>query len=107
MQAEAAQLLIAADRMNIPVPGSLSIVAVRDRAAIISATRIPLSIIYLDPQKIGVAAADSILAQLSGGTAPKADVPVEVGTWLEHGTTGPIRSATHVRKHTQSKSHAL
>jgi LacI family transcriptional regulator len=88
-QAEAAQILATADRMNIAVPQKLSIVAVRDRTPLITATRLPLSMIYLDPQKIGIAAADETLAQLSGAPAQKKDTLVEMGTWLEHGTTGP------------------
>jgi LacI family transcriptional regulator len=97
-QAEAAQILATADRMNISVPKELSIVAVRDRTAVMTATRVPLSMIYLDPQKIGVTAADAILAQLAGGAPPKADVLVEMGTWLEHGTTGAARTAANTRK---------
>jgi LacI family transcriptional regulator len=97
-QAEAAQILATADRMNIAVPQSLSLVAVRDRTPTMMATRIPLSIIYLDPQKLGIAAADSILAQLSGGAPPKTTVSVEMGTWLEHDTTGVANIATRTRK---------
>jgi LacI family transcriptional regulator len=92
-QAEAAQILITADRMNIAIPRALSLIAVRDRTPTMPTTRVRMSMIYLDPQKLGLAAADSILAQLSGGAPPKSDGLVEMGTWLEHDTTAaaPMR----------------
>ena len=61
-------------------------------------TRAPLSMIYLDPQKIGVAASDAIVAQLAGGAAPKGDALIEMGTWLEQGTTGPAPGESRKRR---------
>jgi DNA-binding LacI/PurR family transcriptional regulator len=90
--------LATADRINISVPQQLSLVAVRDRTSVMMTTRIPLSMIYLDPQKIGVAAADAILVQLAGGAPSKSDVLVEMGTWLEHATTGAAPAAAGSRK---------
>lgn len=88
-QVEAAQLLAAADQMHIAVPDTLSIVGVRDRSTITMATRTPLSMIYLDPQKIGITATDQLIAQLNDGDVIQGETLVEMGSWLERGTTGP------------------
>lgn len=89
-QGEVAQLLEAAKQMNIAVPQTLSLVAVRDRTTTMPATSVPLSMIYLDPQKIGTAVSDSLLKKLQGGKARLRDTQVEVGSWLDRDTTGPV-----------------
>jgi len=96
-QTEAAHILVAADRMNIEIPKSVSLVAVRDRTPMAVATRVPLSMIYLDPQKLGVVAADLLATQLSGGAPVKKDLLVEMGSWLERGTTAAVALRAHDR----------
>lgn len=97
-QVEAAQLLAAAEQMQISIPESLSLVAVRDRTTLLPITRIPLSMIYMDPQKIGLAAAEHLYAQLQHGKAISGDRFVEMGSWLERGTTGPANSKANNKK---------
>jgi LacI family transcriptional regulator len=86
---EAAQLCIAAERISLDIPKTLSIVALRDRALQVAATRVALSMINLDPSKIGSVAADLIVEQLSSGTKLKRKTAVEIGSWLDRDTLGP------------------
>jgi LacI family transcriptional regulator, galactose operon repressor len=85
----AAQLCVAAERLSLRIPEALSIVAVRDRALQVPATRLSLSMINLDPSKIGSVAAELIVAQLSSGARLKKRTAVETGSWLERDTLGP------------------
>lgn len=86
---EAAQLLAAADRMGVHVPGRLSVVAIRDRFAVLTPTRQPLSMIDFEPSRVGIRAAQHLLAQLAGTAPASTDVSIDTGLWLERATTGP------------------
>jgi LacI family transcriptional regulator len=84
---EAAQLLTAADRLSLHVPDALSLVAIRDRAVVLPVTRVPLSMINIEPSRVGVVAAERMLEQLSGGASPDNELRIETGVWLERSTT--------------------
>lgn len=92
-QVEAANLVVTAQSMGIKIPDDLSIVAVRDRSTIVPATTLPMSMIYMDPQKIGLLVADKLCEQLNGGDAITGDHFVEEGSWLERATTGPAKKS--------------
>jgi DNA-binding LacI/PurR family transcriptional regulator len=88
-QAEAVRLFEAADEMSILVPRMLSIVAIRDRTQLMPNTRLPLSMIHLNPAKVGREAAEMLLNRLAGGPEIAGETLVEMGSWIERGTTGP------------------
>jgi len=89
-QVEAAQLLAAAEQMQIAIPETLSLIGVRDRSTIMPITRLPLSMIYMDPQKIGIAVTEKLIDRLNNGPEIIGNTYIEMGSWLERGTTGPI-----------------
>lgn len=97
-QVEAAQLLAAADQMGIAIPDDISLIAVRDRSTMTIVTRVPMSMIYLDPQKIGISVTDKLIEQLEGGDEISGDEYVEMGSWLQRGTTGPARKTQNTKK---------
>ncbi|MGD2133935.1 MAG: LacI family DNA-binding transcriptional regulator, partial [Maricaulaceae bacterium] len=86
-QSEATQIFEAADALSIIVPRMLSIIAIRDRTLQMPTTRLPLSMIHLNPAKVGVVAAELVVEALLEGTAIKGDRSVEMGSWIERGTT--------------------
>jgi LacI family transcriptional regulator len=86
-QIEAAYLLEAADRLSIDVPGALSIVGVRARVAVQPGTRLPLSMIHLEPERVGLAAAKLLAEHLADGTPLKNGAMVEIASWRERDTT--------------------
>jgi LacI family transcriptional regulator len=93
-QIDAVRIFEAADEIGIIVPRSLSIVAIRDRTQQMPATRLPMSMIHLNPGKVGVEAAEIISRVLSGESNFKSDISIETGAWVERGTTGPALSRT-------------
>jgi LacI family transcriptional regulator len=92
-QTEATQLLAAADRQSVPVPERFSVVGIRDRAAVITATRQPLSMIEIEPPRMGMLAARQLLDRLEGAAAADQDLRIETGVWVERATTGPAAAA--------------
>lgn len=86
-QARVASLLEAADEMHVIVPRDLSLVAIRDRTTQGPNTRLPLSMIHLNPEKVGRVAAD-VMCHWLGGHPPEGNVSVEMGSWIERATTG-------------------
>jgi len=102
-QIEAAQILAAADQMQIAIPETLSLIAVRDRSTLMPITRVPLSIIYMDPQKIGVKVAERLLDRLNDGPEIDGDTFIEMGSWLERGTTGPAQKSKTTDKPTAKR----
>ena len=89
-QGDVTRLLEAADELHVHVPHDLSLVAIRDRSQQMAPTRVPLSMIHLNPGKVGKIAADLVVDSLTGG--PLTDAVVEMGAWIERGSTGPARS---------------
>jgi DNA-binding LacI/PurR family transcriptional regulator len=88
-QLDAVRLFEAADEMGIIVPRMLSIIAIRDRTQQMPTTRLPMSMIHLNPGKIGVEAAEILAKVLSGEGDFKGDLTIETGAWIERGTLGP------------------
>jgi LacI family transcriptional regulator len=88
-QMDAVRLFEAADELGVIVPRMLSVVAIRDRTQQMPVTRLPMSMIHLNPGKIGVEAADLVVRMLSGEVSFKNDTSIETGAWVERGTTGP------------------
>ena len=89
LQAEATKLLEAAAALRIKIPADLSIIAVRDRSVIPPTIPIAFSTIHIDPRPMGQLAADVLKTWLVDGVALTKDRLVEVGSWIERGTTGP------------------
>ena len=75
--------------MSLLVPRMLSIVAIRDRAQSMINTRLPLSMIHLNPARVGVVAADMVVAHLAAEAEISGDTLVQMGSWIERSTTGP------------------
>lgn len=88
-QADAVALFKAADEMSVLVPQALSLVGIRDRTLGMPSTRLPLSMIHLNPSMVGKVAAAMVLETLSGGAAITTDSWVQMGSWIERGTTAP------------------
>jgi LacI family transcriptional regulator len=88
-QGDAVRLFEAADEMGVIVPRMLSIIAIRDRTQQMPVTRLPLSMIHLNPGKIGVEAAEILVGVLAGERSFAGDVSVETGAWIERATLGP------------------
>ena len=86
-QAEAVALFKAADELSVLVPQALSLVGIRDRTLGMPTTRLPLSMIHLNPSMVGKVAAAMLLERLSGGAEITSDVLVEMGSWIERSTT--------------------
>ena len=96
-QIDAVRLFEAADHMSILVPRALSIVAIRDRTQQIPNTRLPMSMIHLNPGRVGVEAAGVLVRQLRGEEGFKGNLAVEAGAWIEGGTIGPVISLRATR----------
>lgn len=88
-QTEISNLFVAADNMSLDIPKSLSLIAIRDRELQTQAIRLPLSIIHLEPAKLGRKASELIVNQLAGGPRVDKKLGVEIGKWLEGSTTAP------------------
>ena len=89
LQGEAAKLADAAVSMKIKVPADLSLVAIRDRSATSPAVSAAFSTIHLDPRPMGELAAGLLKTWLVEGKPLKSDRRLEIGSWIERGTTGP------------------
>lgn len=89
-QGDVVRLLEAADELHVHVPHDLSLVAIRDRSQQMVPTRVPLSMIHLNPGKVGKIAADLVVDSLTGRALT--DSVVEMGAWIERGSTGPART---------------
>ena len=89
LQGEAAKLADAATSLKIKIPADLSIVAIRDRSATSPAVSAAFSTIHIDPRPMGELAASLLKTWLVEGKPLKADRRLEVGSWIERGTTGP------------------
>lgn len=94
-QASVADILEAADEMRVIVPRDLSLLAIRDRTHHIPPTRLPLSTIHLNPDRVGKLAADLMCDWLAGHT-PEQTVLVEMGSWIERASTGPVPAEANV-----------
>jgi DNA-binding LacI/PurR family transcriptional regulator len=94
-QTAVVSLLEAADALHIMVPRDLSLVAIRDRTQQMPTTRLPLSMIHLNPDRVGKVAADLMCDRLAGG-ALEGPVLVEMGAWIERATTGPAKADASV-----------
>jgi LacI family transcriptional regulator len=88
-QADATKLLEAASTLKIKVPRDLSIVAIRDYSPFAPAVPTVFSTIHLDPRIMGELASGLMKSWLVEGRALTKDRPVEIGSWIERGTTGP------------------
>lgn len=88
-QMDAEQLFKAADEMGVIVPRMLSIVAIRDRTQQMPSTRLPLSMIHLNPGKVGAEAAVIVAKLLAGEIDFRGDSSIETGAWVERGSVGP------------------
>ena len=88
-QTDAVHLFEAADNMSILVPRALSIIAIRDRTQQMPTTRLPLSMIHLNPGKVGVEASSALVRHLRGDQVVAGNLAVEAGSWIEGGTIGP------------------
>ncbi len=89
LQGEAAKLADAAQSLKIKIPADLSIVAIRDRSVTSPAVSAAFSTIHLDPRPMGELAANLLRAWLVEGKPLKSDRKLEIGSWIERGTTGP------------------
>jgi LacI family transcriptional regulator len=91
-QIDAVRLFEAADALSILVPRVLSIIAIRDRTQQMPNTRLPLSMIHLNPGRVGVEAADVLVKHLQGEKklAMSDSLAIEAGSWIEGGTIGTI-----------------
>jgi DNA-binding LacI/PurR family transcriptional regulator len=89
-QIDAVRLFEAADALSILVPRVLSIIAIRDRTQQMPNTRLPLSMIHLNPGRVGVEAADALVKHLQGEKKLSANLAVEAGAWIEGGTIGTL-----------------
>jgi DNA-binding LacI/PurR family transcriptional regulator len=89
-QTDAVRLFEAADAMSILVPRMLSIIAIRDRTQQMPNTRLPLSMIHLNPGRVGVEAADALVKHLQGEKKLTANLAIEAGAWIEGGTVGTV-----------------
>ncbi|GAB1263611.1 LacI family DNA-binding transcriptional regulator [Aurantivibrio infirmus] len=86
-QSNIASLFVAADKISLEVPASISLVAIRDRELQTQNIRLPLSIIHLEPARLGTEAADLIANQLAGEPGIDKKLRVEIGKWIEGQTT--------------------
>lgn len=96
-QTDAVRLFEAADSMSILVPRMLSIVAIRDRTQQMPNTRLPLSMIHLNPGRLGVEAAGALVKHVKGERKLSGDLAIEAGSWIEGGTIGPVASVRMVK----------
>jgi DNA-binding LacI/PurR family transcriptional regulator len=87
--ADAIAILDTAERTGRAVPADFSLVAIRDRSVQTQPTRIPLSLIHVDPTAAGARAAEVILAWLEDKTPLEADLKVPGGSWLPRASIGP------------------
>jgi LacI family transcriptional regulator len=87
-QTDAMRLFESADAMSILVPRALSIIAIRDRTQQMPNTRLPMSMIHLNPGRVGVEAAAVLVKHLQGETAFSGNLAVEAGAWVEGATVG-------------------
>lgn len=94
-QASIASLLEAAEDLHVIVPRDMSLIAIRDRTYHMAPTRLPLSTIHLNPDRVGKVAAD-LMCDWLGGLTPEPNVLVEMGSWIERATTGPAPADTAV-----------
>ena len=67
----------------------LSIIAIRDRTQQMPNTRLPMSMIHLNPGRIGVEAAEVLVRHLQGEHEFTDNLAIESGAWIEGGTIGP------------------
>jgi LacI family transcriptional regulator len=88
-QTDAMRLFEAADALSILVPRSLSIIAIRDRTQQMPNTRLPMSMIHLNPGRVGVEAAEVLVKHLQGERELSDNLAIESGAWIEGGTIGP------------------
>ncbi|GAB1269982.1 LacI family DNA-binding transcriptional regulator [Aurantivibrio infirmus] len=86
-QSNIASLFVAADKISLEVPASISLIAIRDRELQTQNIRLPLSIIHLEPARLGTEAADLIANQLAGEPGIDKKLRVEIGKWIEGQTT--------------------
>lgn len=91
-QSRIVSLLEAADELHVLVPRELSLVSMRDRNQNLPATRLALSTVHLNPERLGKFAAELACDWLLGKAMEK-DVEVEVGSWIERASTGPAALA--------------
>ncbi|HTO56069.1 MAG TPA: LacI family DNA-binding transcriptional regulator [Myxococcota bacterium] len=82
----AVQLMSACRELRIEVPEQLSIVSISDHTAESFPARKPFSALVVEPDPLGRAAGNAVLAWLEG-QAPPAETSVEAGTWVERATT--------------------
>jgi LacI family transcriptional regulator, galactose operon repressor len=82
----AVQLMAACREQKIEVPEELSIVSISDHTAESFPARKPFSALVVEPDPLGRAAGQALLAWLDG-QAPPSETGVEAGTWLERATT--------------------
>ena len=95
LQGEAAKLVDAASSLKMKVPADLSVVAIRDRSATSPAVSAAFSTIHIDPRPMGELAASLLKTWLVERKPLKADHRLEVGSWIERGTTGPAPKPAH------------
>lgn len=90
-QAEAIALYEAAQQASLNVPKLLSIVAIRDDELRMPMMKLPMSMVHLNPSKVGVAATEilGLLFTQSGGATVVSDTTVQMGSWIERASTGP------------------
>lgn len=88
-QTDAVRLFEAADEMSIIVPRMLSIIAIRDRTQQMPSTRLPISMIHLNPGNVGVEAAKALVKHLQGEKLFKGEMMVSAGSWIEGATIAP------------------
>jgi LacI family transcriptional regulator len=82
----AVQIMGACRELRVEVPEELSLVSISDHTAESFPARKPFSALVVEPDPLGVAAGEAVLAWLDG-TAPPGETFVEAGTWIERATT--------------------
>jgi LacI family transcriptional regulator, galactose operon repressor len=82
----AVQIAGACRELGIEVPEELSLVSISDHTAESFPARKPFSALVVEPDPLGIAAGEAVLAWLDGA-APPSETRVEAGTWIERATT--------------------
>jgi LacI family transcriptional regulator len=83
---QAVQIAAACRELRVDVPDELSLVSISDHTAESFPARKPFSALVVEPDPLGVAAGEAVLAWLDG-SPPPSETRVEAGTWIERATT--------------------
>ncbi|MGE0597950.1 MAG: LacI family DNA-binding transcriptional regulator [Dehalococcoidia bacterium] len=79
-------ILVECRKQHIAIPQRLSVIAVSDEPVMLELMDSPLSAIHVDLAELGKAAAEIVLAWLSGN-APQQNTVISAATWCDRATT--------------------